>query len=80
MAGLELIVISICAVATNWGFLLVGVLIVIALLFGVYVRVSDFWKLQYEPGFCHGLLSVSLSSWRSYMGLYLVVLDKIRSD
>ena len=34
------------AVSVNWGSFFLGVLIMKALLFGVYVRAPDFWKLH----------------------------------
>ena len=38
------------AASTNWGFLLVGVLIIRALLFGVFIKATDFGKPPYVRG------------------------------
>ena len=35
------------AVSVNWGVYVLGVHITRALLFGVYIRAADFWKLPY---------------------------------
>ena len=45
------------------GVLFVGVFMASAILFGVYIRTPDCWKLLCEQGFGYCLVNVIVFSW-----------------